>query len=331
MITDYFTRKLSTNPESLKQKTVLITGGTGFIGSAMVRYLQQYCDNVHAIVRSYKNIERLENCDNVRIHQIHLEETGALSELADIKPNYIFHLAQPPYAEQKDIRGFLTSQSHGLGMLTNVLEFARSADVEKVIHGCSSLLYKAGPKVFNESSTLQPITLRGISKFSERAICQYYSSLYGLPITLGRIFRAYGPWDLHTKLIVRALDCSMQNLPLPLTQKPHGRDYIYVDDVCRALTELCLTQTKLFDEFNIGTGRETNAEELIAVLNQEIGQSIQISSEFYPSTDMDKDYWCADISKITQNTEWRPTTSLVDGLKLTVRWYFEHQKHKTYG
>ncbi len=304
-------------------KTVLITGASGFVGSALVRALVSDCPDVHILIRTNSQLEGLTSVmEKVKCHIVQLDEPDALHKLNYIKPHFVFHLAQPSHLRLTDMQGYLSSKQIALNMLTNVLDYARSNGVQKVIHACGSTIYQEGHKTFTEASTpLEPSSFRGKIKLAERALCLHYARKFDLPVVLGRIFRAYGPYDSASKLIVKSLEAFVNKEPLKVTEQPFKRDYVHVRDISTALLKLSLADTGLFDEFNIGCGVQYTALEVVKVLNEILPGEIEISHQFYPGSAMDKVYWGADMQKCLNQLNWQPGISLNEGLTEVTDWY----------
>ncbi len=307
-----------------KNKKVIITGGTGFVGSFAVNILSKLAAETYVIVRESSDLTRISGVmKNIQICEVALEEPGSLQNFFQSNSiDFIFHFAQPPHSDLNSVFNYPSVQQSSLKMLTNVLEFARLKGDIKIISACSSSTYGNGlpnnDGAFNEETEKNPKSLRGLVKLSERNLCQYYAKNFNLPVFIGRIFRAYGPDDSKNKLIDKSLINYRNNQPIRLVNESIKRDYIYVDDIVDCLLKMCVVTMNAGEEINIGSGIERTASDIIDSLNEILDGDIIISDDFYPLSEMDQTSWKADISKANRLLKWKPQTSLKEGLEKCV-------------
>jgi len=308
----------------LKDKSVLITGGTGFVGSAMVRTLAHYVKDLHVIVREKSSLSKInEVLDKVHLHKIEMEEPDSLSNKlpASINPDIIFHFAESSHLLLKSQYGYLAAQNSSLRILTNVLEFGKQRNTNRIVHACSSTFYKEHGNAYKEDDPKHTSSYRSMIKMAELNLCQYYVNSYQLPVVLGRIFRAYGPWDSNAKLIIKALDCAYENIPMPLVNDSNKRDYLFINDLVECFIKLGTSNLAPGEVFNVGAGMSYSAKEIVNTLNYLLEEKIVIDDQPYPTTNIDKQNWQADLTKTKKELDWQPNTSLTEGLKQTIKWY----------
>ncbi|GAB5527903.1 MAG: NAD(P)-dependent oxidoreductase [Roseivirga sp.] len=312
-----------------RDKRVLITGGTGFIGSALARRIAPLAQETHLVLRDKSSVEKLSEVQKqITFHKIELSKPGSLlEELSYLKPDYIFHFAQPSPEKVKTIEGFLEAQPLALSMMANVLEFGKEQGVGKILHACSSTIYSTQQeKAISENSVLRPNCIRGLIKSAERNLCLFYASYHNLPVVLGRVFRAYGPWDSEKKLIVQALTKYYSKQPLQLVSDLPSRDYIHVDDIADYFMQLCVEPTEPGAEFNMGSGRALSASEIVSELNTLLHGDILIDEKEYPISAMDRQNQASDQTKTLNFLKRAPKTDLKTGLQGVIDWYEIHRK-----
>lgn len=303
-----------------KDKSILITGGTGFIGSNAARILCNLAKETYVVTRKESQLHRIAPfINNIEVFEVELESPGSLQSIEKFKSvDYILHFAQPSHHGLKNPINNLASQNVSLRILTNVLELARIIKGVKVIHACSSTVYGHSAtetnSSINESLGKRPKSYRGLIKLAERNLCLYYVRNYNINLLIGRIFRAYGPNDSEKKLIDKALIHYKNNLPVQIVNDSVKRDYIYVDDIVECILKMCMTDINSGEEINIGTGLERSAISIIEGLNDILGKEIMVAEEYYPTSDIDQNFWKADISKAKKLLKWEPETSLKEGL-----------------
>lgn len=313
-----------------ERKDIIVTGGTGFIGSNLIRILISFNANVHLLIRNKSNLWRLEDIKKfIHIIKIDLLDLHALSKIiGKINPQYIFHFAFPsndllqsPFDFQRQLD--LTS-----GHLLNLLQSISSTqgNLKSFIHACSSTLYQWSEERYrlNENTPFDPYTLRGMLKLNERNICQYFSRNHGLPIKLARIFRAYGPWEINHKLIISALDAARNNNPIPLANNRYKRDYIFTNDLVKGILLLANSKLHPGTEMNFGSNSQFSAFEIVKILEEILEIEIPKTLNSYPKNPYDKGNFIADITFAKEMLNWQPKFSIREGLQITVDWYKEY-------
>ena len=314
---------------SFAEKNILITGGSGFIGSNLARDLLAQKANVQLFVRQESDLWRLKDI-NSEINKFKVNPSdfdSILHAMNEVQPHYIFHFAQPAsnkYLTQR-VLDFQQQLSHTYTYLINLLEAARENQKNLVsfVQACSSYIYRWAPDKYllHEKTPFDPTTLRGIAKLNERNICMYFARQKKLPINIARIFRAYGPWDSGQKLIVTALRAARLNQPFPVANSCFKRDYIFTKDLTEGILLLAKSNLPTGTEMNFGSGQQFSALEIIETMENILGTEIPKITDAYPPNPYDKGNFLADISLAKNVLGWQPGTSIDEGLRQTIEWY----------
>lgn len=314
---------MNKNIRLLTNSTVLITGASGFIGSALTKYMVENNADVHIVVRRDSDLYRIkEVIKKVGIFEIDLVECDNLSSQLDgLKADYVFHCAETKHHELTNEDGYIKNLNSSLKMLKNVLDFTITVPVHKLIHLCSSSVYESGHEKFSELTHLNPSSFRGMIKLREIKLIEFYIQKYGLNAALGRVFRAYGIHDSKYKLIDKAIDKALERSSLKLVSNSIKRDYVHVDDICECLARIAMTKTESGDTFNIGSGKEFSAVEIIETLERFLPLPIHIEADSFPISSLDKEHYCADIRKSKERLNWIPKKSIEQGLAEIVECY----------
>ena len=316
---------------------VVVTGGAGFIGSALVDQLVKRGDQILVIdnfsAGSEKNLEEaknssakellIENCD------IRNPETTKL--ITDYGPSVIFHLAA-----QVDVRSSVKDPLNDLETnlvgLIRVLEGARKAETTKIVLASSGGTIYGEPDAkqlpLNEDSPWNPLSPYGVSKLAGGLYVNAYSSLYGLRGTTLALANVYGPrQDPHGeagvvaifagKLLNREL-CTIYGTGM------QTRDFVFVDDVASAfVASIESGDGKLL---NIGTGTETSIQYLYEEMA--LASGIESAPEKGAERSGEIERSALDPSLAEEILGWSPQTSLRDGIHSTLEW-FKSKKEET--
>jgi nucleoside-diphosphate-sugar epimerase len=247
----------------------------------------------------------------------------------------IYHLAAQVSVPYSMERPYIDFDTNVRGTL-NVLEVARQIGA-RLLYTSSAAVYGLPKKTpIPEDHELAPISFYGLSKKAAELYCDMYSRMFKLPITIFRVFNAYGP---HCHGVVHDVLGRLSENPgrLHMLGKPDGsKDFIYISDVIDAMTVVPLEsdQTEGLDVFNVGSGNPTTIADLTFHICSILGAAPQVI--FSGSSWIgDVTEGCADISKIFLRFGWRPKVSLREGLERTVEWFFRdrlgEQKAKPIG
>ncbi|WP_020533528.1 NAD-dependent epimerase/dehydratase family protein [Flexithrix dorotheae] len=317
---------------AFSKKDILITGGTGFIGSNLVRELIKENANIFVGIRKSSDLWRLENIKNkINLLEIDLQNKEKVNRLIQsFNPHYIFHFALPSYLRLKNAFDYHNQLNQTTGNLINLLNAVNqySTNLNSFVHACSSTIYKWEKNHYylSEKTSLDPATFRGMLKLNERNICRHFARKNKIPIKIGRIFRAYGPWDTSQKLIVTALNSIKTGNPMPLSNDRFKRDYIFIDDLIQGFLKMAVSHIPTGSEINFGSGKQYNAGEIIKTLEEILDQNALIATSEYPENPYDRGNFIADISLAKQKLGWQPKFSVKEGLKCTVDWYKNYFK-----
>lgn len=329
---------------------VLVTGAAGFIGFHLIRALTARGDSVigidnlndyYAVSLKRDRIAALaaEAGDRFAFRQVDFADMAALtSALADDAFDRVVHLGAQAGVRYSIENPHAYVQSNLVGHL-NVLEIARNRQLEHMVYASSSSVYGGNTKLpfAVEDRTDHPVSLYAATKRADELISESYAYLYRLPLTGLRFFTVYGPWgrpDMMMWIFTRKI---LAGEPIPVfNQGDMWRDFTYIDDIIAGVVA-CLDNpppddgqekaggsTKPHRLYNIGNSQSEHLMKVIGVLENSIGRKAEI--DFQPMQPGDVPATYADVSAISRDLGYKPTTSIVEGVPNFVRWYRDYHR-----
>jgi len=291
---------------------VLVTGGSGFIGTWTIRKLLENNHEAAALdvrdplddiefhkvdVRNFKEYERVAKDFDAVIH---------LAAIVGVEDAY----KDPITAEEVNVRGTL-----------NVLEVARERG-QKVVYASSASVYGEPKYVpMDEDHPLRPKSVYGATKLGGEALVVAYAQNYQMKTVALRYFNVYGPLmkrSSYAGVIYHFLVSVLKNEPLPIYgDGTQVRDYVYVEDVARA-NVMMLSRGE--GVYNVGTGKGTSVNDLAELVFEVTGKRTGIRR--LPPRPGDPQRSVADIRRITE-LGWKPLVSLEEGIRRTWEWLRE--------
>jgi len=328
-------------------KNILITGGAGFIGSHLVRFVvNQYPDThfVNLDVLTYAgNIKKLidiENFSNYHFFKGDIADVNCLKKLfTKFEFDGVIHLAAESHVDQSIKRPFDFAQTNVIGTLT-LLETARRAwegncENKLFYHVSTDEVYGSlGEKgKFFETTSYDPRSPYSASKAASDHFVRAYFHTYGLPVVLSNCSNNYGPDQYPEKLIPLFIQNIIQEKPLPVYGDGQNvRDWLYVEDHIGAI-DLIFQKGKLGETYNIGGNNEIKNTEivhqLIAIADKYLGrpQGYSLKLIKHVTDRLGHDFrYAIDTSKIKKELNWEPQTAFEIGIDKTVHWYLKHFK-----
>ncbi len=321
---------------------ILITGGLGFIGSAVVRHL--IGDSDHEVINLDKmtyaattaSVSSVENNPRYTFEQTDICDPEALREtFAKHRPDAVMHLAAESHVD-RSIDGPSAFIHTNLIGTFNLLEAARNSGVARFHHVSTDEVYGSlgmTDPAFTEQTSYDPRSPYSASKAGSDHLVRAWGETYGMSTLITNCSNNYGPYHFPEKLIPLVTIKAMAGDPLPVYGKGDNvRDWLFVEDHARAL--VLVAESGLPGEtYNIGGDEErTNLEVVTAICHQL--DSIDPLPDGRPRTDLitfvadrpghDLRY-AIDHSKIGAELGWAPTVGFEQGLERTVEWYRENE------
>lgn len=327
---------------------ILVTGGAGFIGSALIRFLMNHSNDeiINVDKLTYASnlaaLDDLLNDQRYTFKQVDICAAESIKQiLTEYRPDAIMHLAAESHVDRSIDSSSIFIQSNIVGTHT-LLEASRaywlSLSEEKKAyfrfhHISTDEVYGdlAEGGAFTEETPYAPSSPYSASKASSDHLVRAWQRTYGLPTLITNCSNNYGPFQYPEKLIPRTISNALLGKQIPIYGDGQQiRDWLYVEDHVRALN-LVLKNGSIGETYNIGGNNEQTNVHLIhkiCDLLEEIapckmGRYADLICYVPDRAGHDRRY-AVDTSKIHRELNWAPQESFESGLRKTVQWYFEH-------
>ena len=338
-------------------RTYLVTGGAGFIGSNYIHYMfRKYGDEIFIInvdVLTYagnpENLADVENRPNYRFVRANICDKEAIRKVfAEYDVDRVVHFAAESHVDRSIVQPELFVTTNVLGT-ANMLNCAKEAwelpdgsfkEGKKFLHVSTDEVYGSLPEdggYFYETTPYAPHSPYSASKAGSDLLVKAYMDTYHFPANITNCSNNYGPYQFPEKLIPLMIHNALEGKKLPVYgDGKNVRDWLYVEDHAKAIDMVC-EKGRLFETYNVGGHNEKQNIEIVKTI-------IDILREELPDSDPRKAHVNEDLityvadrkghdrryaiapDKIRSEIGWEPETKFEDGIKMTIKWYFEHQE-----
>ncbi|MBP5623645.1 MAG: dTDP-glucose 4,6-dehydratase [Lachnospiraceae bacterium] len=337
-------------------RTYLVTGGAGFIGSNFIHYMfNKYGDDIRIInvdkltyAGNLENLKDIEDRKNYTFVRADITDAAAIEQIFmknDI--DVVVHFAAESHVDRSIRNPEVFVKTNVLGtlvMLNNAKASWEKADGtypegKKFLHVSTDEVYGSLEEdggYFYETTPYAPHSPYSASKASSDMLVKSYMDTYKFPANITNCSNNYGPYQFPEKLIPLIINNALHGKKLPVYgDGKNVRDWLYVMDHAKAI-DMVINEGKLFETYNVGGHNEKQNIEIIKII-------IETLREMLPDSDPRKAAITEDLityvedrkghdrryaiapDKIKSEIGWEPETMFKDGIKLTIKWYFEHE------
>jgi UDP-glucuronate 4-epimerase len=330
--------------------SILVTGAAGFIGSHLSKRLlnEGYevigIDNINDYYDQRLKWDRLEwiKHPKFKFEKVSLEDRERINNIfIEYKPAIVVNLAAQAGVRYSLVNPYAYIDSNIVGFI-NILEACRHYNVEHLIYASSSSVYGANTKMpFSVHDNVDhPVSLYAATKKANELMAHTYSHLYGLPTTGLRFFTVYGPWgrpDMALFLFTKAI---LNGEPIKVFNNGNMmRDFTYIDDIVESIYRLIQkkpepnpnwdgknpdpgTSYAPYRVYNIGNSNPVNLMDFITAIEEKLG--IEAKKEFLPLQAGDVPATYADVEDLYNEINFRPQTSIKEGVSKFIDWYLDY-------
>ena len=316
---------------------IIVTGGAGFIGSNFIFHLLKhhpedtiicvdkltYAGNINTlkeiIAQGRISFFRLDICDRARIYELFERE----------RPDVVVNFAAESHVDRSinDPGIFLFTNTLGTGVL---LDACMKHGIKRYHQVSTDEVYGDLPldrpdMFFTENSPVKTSSPYSASKAGADMLVLAYHRTYNLPVSISRCSNNYGPYHFPEKLIPLMIINALHNKPLPVYgQGINVRDWLYVEDHCRAIDMIIRDEKSEGEIYNIGGHNEMRNIDIVRLICAELGKPESLIHFVTDRKGHDLRY-AIDPTKIYLRLGWRPETRFADGIRKTIRWYLDNE------
>ena len=321
-------------------KTVLVTGGCGFIGSHFVSLVLERTDwrvvNLDALTYAgnLDNLKDIEEGARYRFVKGDITDAEGVDQLfQEEEPQAVVNFAAESHVDRSilDSSPFLKTNILGLQVL---LEAARRYSVPRFVQISTDEVYGdiEGKEASNEESPLLPSSPYASSKASADLLSMAYRRTYDFPVVITRSSNNYGPFQFPEKLIPLLIRNALNGEELPIYGDGlQRRDWLYVEDNTRAILRV-LEEGQLGSMYNVGAGKDRTNLEVVQTICRLLAEEVGVDLEglmgriqFIADRPGHDRRYSLNTQRIREDLEWCPQISFELGLRQTIRWYLKHQ------
>lgn len=318
-------------------KTILVTGGTGFIGNCFCKLLLAerpeyrvlnvdvctYAANPSTIEEELKN-------PNYKFFKTDIRDREAIEKIfEEEKPDIVVNFAAESHVDRSITNPQIFLETNILGTAV-LMDACRKYGIERYHQVSTDEVYGDLPLdrpdlFFTEETPIHTSSPYSSSKAAADLLVLAYHRTYGLPVTISRCSNNYGPYHFPEKLIPLMIANALADKPLPVYGEGlNVRDWLYVEDHCKAI-DLIIHKGRVGEVYNVGGHNEKQNIEIVKIICKELGKPESLITHVGDRKGHDMRY-AIDPTKIHNELGWLPETKFEDGIKKTIQWYLDNRE-----
>ena len=296
----------------------LITGGAGFIGSAVTDKLQREGHEIAVLDNlSFGNREFI-NVPDKNFHLADILDREAVEQVfSTFRPQNVIHLAAVHFIPWCNEHPFESSRINIAGTI-NILDSCRKYGVEKVFFASTAAVYPIYDHAVKETDQTGPLDIYGLSKLTGEHLCNEFHLMTGIPVIICRFFNAFGPNETNPHLIPEIQkQVNSGSRRIKLGNLAPKRDFIHTYDMANAVFTLINKVNAGIDTYNLGRGIEYSVTEIVDSFARQLGEKIEIETDPARVRKVERMHLLADVSKL-KSLGWKPETGIDEGISTLI-------------
>lgn len=296
----------------------LVTGGAGFIGSAVIKKLKAEGHEIFVMDNlSFGKREFIDIPDRNFFNMDIRDKSAVDRTLGSIAPDIVIHLAAVHFIPYCNEHPYESSDINIRGTI-HLLDAAEKYKVKKVFFASTAAVYPIYDEAVSELHPTAPLDIYGLSKLTGEHLCHEFHLRTNVPTIICRFFNAFGPNETNPHLIPeiqQQINKGARKVHLGnLTPK---RDFIHTSDMANAVFTLLEKVDKGIDTYNLGRGIEYSVTEIVDAFAKELGESIEIEVDPSRVRKVERMHLLADISKL-KSIGWEPKIGINEGIRTLI-------------
>jgi dTDP-glucose 4,6-dehydratase len=316
----------------MKGKTILVTGGAGFIGSNFIHYLIREYPGIKVVnldlltyAGNLENLKDVENSPDYRFVKGDIADAKLVNEVV-AGADYIVNFAAESHVDRsiEDPSVFIRTNIMGTQVL---LDAAKKHGTERYLQVSTDEVYGSlgSTGYFTEGTPIAPNSPYSASKAGADLLVRAYYETYGMPVLITRCSNNYGPYQFPEKLIPFFIKRLLNNQTVPVYGDGlNVRDWLHVEDHCRAI-DLVLQQGKVGEVYNIGGNNEMTNIEITKLVLTGLNKPEAMIEYVKDRLGHDRRY-AIDSTKLQSELGWKPQISFAEGITQTIAWYLNNRE-----
>jgi len=301
---------------SLQSSRIVVTGGNGFIGTHLLRDLLSLGNSCDVLVPQGSDTSCLEDLPPIRVTPF--AEPEALGPaVAKLKPDVVFHLGAL-VCRERTLAAFHNTLQWNLLSTLYLFEALVQSEIRRIVYIGSGEEYGHQQAPYREETVPDPVSPYAASKAAAACYGRMFYNCFGLPVVLLRPSVVYGPNQAPQFLIPEVISALLQNQAVDTTEGFQTRDFLYVADLVSAVLQAAIVPGIEGEVFNIGSGEAVSVRTCIEHIELLTGTQGLVRYGARPYGKNEIDLYSVDIRHAKERLNWKPHTTLQEGLGLTI-------------
>ncbi|MBL7965277.1 MAG: SDR family NAD(P)-dependent oxidoreductase [Flavobacteriales bacterium] len=297
-------------------KRILITGGAGFIGSALVDRLQATGHTVFVLDDLSFGRRELAQVPDERFYEVDIRDRKAVAQVMEaVRPQWVLHLAAIHFIPYCNAHPVEAADINITGTIHVLDACAALGGVEQVFVASTAAVYPVMDGPISEATPPAPVDIYGITKLATEKLAAEFHYRTRIPVVIGRFFNAFGPNETNPHLMPEIQRQVLSGArTLQLGNLDPRRDFIHTHDMSRAMQLLLEKGIAGCEVFNIGRGIEYSVREIVEAFARQLGEPLTIEVDPARVRKVERMHLLADVTKLKRATGWEPEWDIDRGV-----------------